>query len=187
MSLRTKSLPSTYSPYLLCVLSSNLFDSPRSCVCIVTSAPPTTATVTFNVAIIARWGRCKLRGDAGCPIAESLLSILDDEVLSQNAWPTYVASLSTRGIYTRESYKQYHPGAKFEQRLVDVFASLLESWVLFWLPISKVKYLSITIQPIIIMVSKLVQPLISQLLVVKNEMKITSQTNHARLFYLSLW
>ena len=94
----------TYSPYLLCVLSSNLFDSPSSCVCIVTLAPPTTATVTFNVAIIARWGRCQLRGDAGCPIAESLLSILDDEVLSQNAWPTYVASLSTRGIYTRESY-----------------------------------------------------------------------------------
>lgn len=70
--------------------------------CIATLAPPTTATETFNVAIIARWGGCQLRGDAGCPIAESPLSILDDEVLSQNAWPTNVASLSLRGIYTWE-------------------------------------------------------------------------------------
>ena len=62
-----------------------IYSTAQVVVCIVTLAPPTTATVTFNVAIIARWGRCQLRGDAGCPIAESLLSILDDEVLSQNA------------------------------------------------------------------------------------------------------
>lgn len=101
MWARAKSLLSLYGRFLIRVLSSNLFRSPTSCVCRATLAPPT-ATVSFNVAIIARWGRCQFRGDAGCPVAESLLSILDDEVLSQNAWPTYVASLSQRRIYTRE-------------------------------------------------------------------------------------